>query len=118
MLWVYFNMINASNFPARHSSIFITLKLLAELGEYGQTRNLFVKLHDPDGNEIMSLSGPVTVPQPEGGKTPEVNAIFELKDIIFPKEGPYQFVVLVDKDYKGDLPLYVNKIELPTLKSG
>jgi hypothetical protein len=108
-----FRDLNAFNFPVRHSSMHLVIKLSAELGEYGDTRTLVVKLLDPDGKEIMSLTGPAAIPNSEGGKIPEVNAILELKDIIFPKPGPYQFVVLVDKDFKGDLPIYVNKLETP-----
>lgn len=108
-----FRDINAYSFPARHSSMYLVVKFGAELGEYGDTRTLTVKLRDPDGNEIMSLSGPLVIPESKGGIIPEVNAILELKDIIFSKPGPYQFVVLIDKDYKGDLPIYVNKIEAP-----
>ena len=88
-----FRDINAVNFPARHSSMHLVVKLGAELGEYGDTRTLTVKLLDPDGVEIMSLTGPVAIPKSESGKIPEVNAILELKDIIFPKPGPYQFLL-------------------------
>jgi Family of unknown function (DUF6941) len=112
-----FNSIHAPKFPARHSSIYLIMKLLPELGEYGQNRTLNVHLRDPDGKEIIHLSGPVQIPSPEGGKKPEVNTIFEFRDIIFPKEGHYQFVVLVDKDYKGDLSLYVEKIDILALKT-
>lgn len=108
-----FRDINAYSFPARHSSMHLVVKLGAELGEYGDTRTLTVKLRDPDGTEIMSLAGPAVIPNSEGGRIPEVNAILELKDVVFPKPGPYQFVVLIDKDYKGDLPVYVNKLEVP-----
>jgi hypothetical protein len=108
-----FRDVNAYNFPARHQSMHLVIKLGAELGEYGDTRTLTVKLRDPDGVEIMSITGPAAIPKSVSGRIPEVNAILELKDIIFPKPGPYQFVVLVDKDYKGDLPIYVNKLEVP-----
>lgn len=113
-----FREINALNFPARHPSMHLVVKLGAELGEYGETRNLIVKLLDVDGNEIMSLSGPANIPKGEGGRRPEVNAILELKDIVFPKPGPYQFIVLVDKDHKGELTIYANKIDTPNIVSG
>jgi len=108
-----FRDINANKFPARHASMHLVVKLGAELGEYGDTRALTVKLRDPDGVEIWSLTGTVAIPKSEGGRVPEVNAILEIKDIVFPKPGPYQFVVLIDKDYKGDLPIYINKLEAP-----
>ncbi len=113
-----FREINASSFPARHPSMHLVIILGAELGEYGQTRNLVVKLFDVDGNELMSLSGPVNIPTGEGGKKPEVNAILGIRDITFPKPGPYQFVVLVDKDYKGDLTVYANQIDVPEAGQG
>jgi hypothetical protein len=108
-----FNDIYSYNFPARHSAMHLVAKLGAELGEYGQTRNFTVKLLDEDGNQIMDISGQFQVPKGERGRKPEVNIILELKDVVFPKPGLYQFVILVDKDHKGELSLYVNQIEAP-----
>jgi hypothetical protein len=108
-----FNEIYAYNFPARHSAMHIVVKLMGELGEYDQKRNLIVKLLDPDGNQIVDLSVEVNIPSPKSGRKSEVNAIFGIGDIIFPKPGPYQFVALVDKDHKGELTIYVNKIDAP-----
>ena len=105
-----FNQINAATFPARHASMHLVVKLAAELGEYGQQRQLSVKLHDPDGKEIFGLSGPIDIPKPQGGMTPEVSAVLELKDLVFPRPGPYRFVVLVDKDYKGETSIHVNQL--------
>jgi len=113
-----FNEINATHFPARHPSMHLVVKLGAELGEYGETRGLTIKLVDVDGDQIMNLSGSADVPQSVGGRKPEVNAILELKDIVFPKPGPYQFIVLVDKDYKGDLTIYANEIEAQNIGKG
>lgn len=113
-----FNEINALEFPARHSSMNLVVKLGAELGEYGESRNLSVRFLDADGNTILNISGPINVPVGQGGRQPEVNAILEIKDIIFPKPGPYQFVVVVDKDRKGDLTIYANKIEAPDAGKG
>jgi hypothetical protein len=108
-----FRVINAITFPARHSSMHLVIKMVPDLGEYGATRDLFVKLLSPDGNELFRLSGEVEVPNSGGGLLPEVNVILDLKDITFPEPGPYNFVVLVDKDHKGSLPILVNKIDPP-----
>jgi len=107
-----FNEVRASQFPARYPSMHLVVKLAAELGEYGQKRDLTVNLHDPDGQPIVSVTGQVDVPKPVGGARPEVNAIFNIRDIVFQHPGPHQFIVLVDKDFKGDLP--INVVELPT----
>jgi len=108
-----FNDIHSFQFPTRHSAMHLVAKLVAELGEYGQTRDFTVKLLDEDANLIFDLSGQFQVPPGGQGRKPEVNLILELKDLIFPKEGMYQFVLLVDKDHKGELSLYVNKVEAP-----
>ena len=108
-----FNNINASKFPARHPSMHLIAKLGPELSEYGQKRTFTVILMDADGNHIMKLSGEFDVPKGESDKKPEVNIILDLKDIILPKPGRYQFVLLVDKDQKDELTLYVNKIDAP-----
>ncbi len=105
-----FNGISAGSFPARHASMHLIVKLAAELGEYGETRNLSVRLLDPGGGELLRMTSPIKVPKSGAGRMPEVNAILELTDIVFPKPGPYQFVVLVDKDYKGDLAIDVNEL--------
>lgn len=106
-----FNEIYTQAFPARHSSMHLVAKLSAEFGEYGQTRDFTVILLDADGNAVFDLSGQFQLPPVGWGRQPEVNLILELKDIVFPKEGVYQFVLLVDKDHKGELSLYVNKVE-------
>lgn len=106
-----FQELNSFEFPARHSSMHLVIKLIAELGEFGETQDLKVQLQDEDGKKIFNITGPIKIPDYNDGKKPEVNAILELKDIVFPKPGAYQFVVLVDKDYKGDLTIFANKIE-------
>lgn len=106
-----FNDIFAHSFPARHSSMHLVSILGAELGEYGQTRDFTVRLLDADGNPIFDLSGQFQVPRGGQGRKPKVNLILELKDIVFPNEGIFQFVLLVDKDQKDELSLYVNKLD-------
>jgi hypothetical protein len=108
-----FNDVFSPNFPARHSSMHLVAKLGAELGEYGQTRDFTVMLRDADGNRIFDLSGQFKVPEGGQGRKPEVNLILELKDIVFPKEGIYQFILLLEKEQKGELSLYLNKLDAP-----
>ncbi len=109
-----FSEINAPLFPARHPSLFLVASLGAELGEYGDKRELTIKLLDPDGREIVSLGQQIQIPKGGGGRKPTVNAVVNFRDTVFPRPGPYQFVVMVDRDHKGDLPLYVNEIKPPS----
>jgi hypothetical protein len=85
--------------------MFLVIKLRPEIGEYEEDRKLIVLLHDEDGGEMARITGNLHVPAPKGGQIPEINAVLELKDIVFPKPGHYRFVVLVDKDHKGNLPI-------------
>ena len=113
-----FNEINSSSFPCRHSSMHLVITLVPELGEYGVSRDLFVRLFTPDGNEIMNLSGQIDVPKRGPGRPPEVNVILELKDLIFPEPGPYQLVVLIDRDQKDELSIKLNKTISPAENKG
>ena len=106
-----FDRIYATNFPARHSSLHLIIKLVAELGEPGQTRDFTIKLLDPNGNQGFDLSGQIQIPLSEQDRMPEVNLVLELKDLIFPQPGPYDIVLLIDKDHKGRLTLTVNKMD-------
>lgn len=105
-----FDNISATSFPARHSSLSLIIKLVAELGEPGQTRDFSVKFLAPDGNQTFDLSGQIQIPLSEQGRMPEVNLVLELKDLIFPVPGPYDIVLLIDKDHKGRLTLTVNQL--------
>jgi hypothetical protein len=49
----------------------------------------------------------VKVPPSKSGLRPEINLIMNYRDIVFPKPGLYQFVLMADKDYKGDCSLEV-----------
>jgi hypothetical protein len=110
-----FNNINALSFPARHSSMHLIAKLSPEMSEYGQKRSFTILLMDADANHIVEVSGEFEVPKGQDGKKPEVNIMFELKDVVFVKPGRYVFVLLVDKDQKDEITLYVNQIEPPKL---
>ncbi|MCX6027399.1 MAG: hypothetical protein NTY23_14270 [Chloroflexi bacterium] len=87
-----FNEIRAAQFPARHPSIHLVVKLGAELGEYGKKRDLTVQLHAPDGQVILPLPGQVDVPSPAGGARPEINAIFNIRDVVFQRPARVEVV--------------------------
>lgn len=104
-----FRIIRASTFPATHPSMHLVIKFLADMGEYGETREMTVILTDQDGNELFRMNGPLDVPTPSEGThhRPEINAILELKMLTFQRAGMHQFIVLVDKDRKRALPIEV-----------
>lgn len=109
-----FRSIYATTFPAKHLSMVLVVKLVAELGEFGDERQLIIKLLDSDGNELMRYETPVIVPKPSGGRRPEINAIIQINEIIFPQPGIYEFSVVVDKDVKGSLPIELMQLKQKT----
>lgn len=108
-----FNDINAPTFPVRHPAMHLVVKLAAELGEFSQQRRVTVKLLDEDGVEMVNLGQDINLPIRAGARRPEFNFIMELRDLVFPRPGVYEFAVYVDKDFKRSLPIYVHEARPP-----
>ena len=104
-----FGNIYAARFPAKHLSLTLVAKLSPGFGEYGQ-RGISIDLIDEDAKKIFSLKGNLEVPPPIEGKKPELNLIFDIQEIIFPRAGRYTFNLFVDKDLKANLPIDVQQI--------
>ena len=103
-----FSTISASQFPARHPTMYLVIGLEASPAEYDSSRLLQVKLITEDGKtEIVDWSVPLKVGRASSGRRLQINHILQLNDVAFPEAGDYQFSVLVDSDEKGTLPLQV-----------
>ena len=89
----------------------LVFKLGANLGEFGEERQIIVKLLNADGKELLRIEQLARVPNPSGGQRPEIDVIIQINEIVFPEPGRYQFSVFVEKDEKGSLPIDVIKIE-------
>lgn len=111
-----FNDIFSYNFPTRSLSLHLVGKLGADPGEDNLLCNFTIQLLDENGHQIMDISGPIEIQKSDKGRKPEVNLILELKDIVFPRPGVYQFVLSIEKDLKCELNIYVNQIEAPNWK--
>lgn len=110
-----FNQINAHNFPARHQSLYVVIKLAPDFGEYAGSRSFTLRLLDSDGGEVFSLTGPILIPETHGGRQRETQLILQLRDLVFPAPGTYAFVVLIDNRQVGDeLPIELHRLELDT----
>ena len=106
-----FRNIYAPSFPAKHLSMTLVFKLGANLGEFGEERQIIVKLLNADGKDLLRIEQLARVPNPSGGQRPEIDVIIQINEIVFPEPGRYQFSVFVEKDEKGSLPIDVIKIE-------
>lgn len=107
-----FRKILATNFPARHPSMHLVIKLGAELGESREERDLTIKLFNEDRtDEKEIISTKFQFPTSPPGQSPEYNVVLGLKDIVFNNPGTYEFVILVDKSTLETLPIFVEKTE-------
>jgi hypothetical protein len=104
-----FNEITPPAYPYSHPSLFLIFKLRAELGEYGTNRTFTIKFMDADGVELLSIPQDLQIPTIVGGKRPEVNGVFGINGLHFPKPGMYNFVILVDRDPKGEVSIQANE---------
>lgn len=106
-----FRRIVAPQFPARHPQMYLIVGLSADVAEYGENRKLIIKLLDPDAQEMMSFSREFKVSKGVGWQRSEVNNIIQLRDLIFKKEGTYEFSILIDNDLKSRITIELVKRE-------
>ena len=62
-----FNQVSATNFPTVHPSMALVMRLEASPAEYGQTKQLEIRLMDEDGKALGSLSADLEIPPEESG---------------------------------------------------
>jgi hypothetical protein len=108
-----FNDIKATTFPIRHPMMHLVVKLGVELGEVPQDRTVVVRLLDEDQKEMLTLRQPFHIPPSRGARMPEMNFIFQLRDLVFQRPGTYDFALYVDEEFKRVLPIYVKQIAPP-----
>ena len=93
-----FNTIFASQFPTRHASMHLVVRLQPQLGEFGDTRQLRIELVDEDSTRLLEMSGEVQIPDAHGEQQPEFTTVIGLQGVAFPHPGVYEFRLFVDKD--------------------
>lgn len=105
-----FTDINASGFPARHPSMFLALKFSLGLGELKLEHTLSVRFEDADGQKIGELTMPLVFARNEQGDRLDHNQLIQLRDLVIPAPGRYQFSVLVDGVLLETVPLKANLV--------
>jgi hypothetical protein len=107
-----FHNIYATNFPAKHDSMSLIIKLGVDEENHAEKKLLTINLIDGKEHEIVKISKEFEIQNPSKSKKSEVNAIIELHDVIFQAPGRYQFKLLIDEEVKGILD--INLIKLNT----
>jgi hypothetical protein len=106
-----FNQIKATQFPARHHTMWLIAKVSLDIGERAITRPCSIRLIDEDHNTILDIEGELPFRQTEPGLPPEVNVILPLANVVFPSPGIYNFRLYVNEESKASIPLQVVQIE-------
>ena len=105
-----FSRINPPAFPYTHDTMYLVIRLVAELGEMVEKRRLRVILCDEDGNELANMEADFQVPHSEQGIRPEMSFILVLRNLELDKPGSYEFRLFIDEDQKETLPLVVSQV--------
>lgn len=109
-----FDQVNAPAFPARHPQLYIVARLISDIGEKtSQSRHFAIVLLNADSEEVGRMEGEFHFPEPVRGVRPETNIIAQIRDLVFPEPGAYEFVLLVDGYNIYQRPVTVNLIEQP-----
>jgi hypothetical protein len=114
-----FANINAHEFPARHPEMQLVLRLEASPAEAGMKKKLEVKVLDEDGRQVGGVSGDFNVPSPPSpGRRICIQTALRIVDAVFPKEGNYEFDVLINDDLKAEVPLSLTLVKKEGQENG
>ncbi len=104
-----FDRISASRFPAQHPHVALVLRFTASAKEAGG-HSVEIHLSDPEGKEVLRLSGEISVAPGSGGAGGRavVPQIINMERIVFPKPGRYAFDVSLDGEHKVSVPLFLH----------
>ena len=107
-----FNKIFCSSFPARHPSMHLVIKICLELGKSKGPYKLAVLLFDQDKDrKLILFENKFSFTDPDGGIMPEHTAVIGIRNLVFPEEGTYEFVLDVSGQQLGILPLEIRKLK-------
>jgi hypothetical protein len=101
-IWVH-------QFPAMHPRLHLVLRLKGRRTEVGQ-HPARIRLLDERGGEVLGTLGNVTFAEPPAGVTEiDAGAVLVL-DVVFPHPGSYRFVIAVDDNEVGSVPVTVSQL--------
>jgi len=90
---------------------YVILQLAFDDTEKGH-RIVFMRLHNPSGTEIATLSAEFDIPDTRSGYTAYVNILTPLHNIVFSELGSYEFRLFIGEDFQTS-----NKIEVEDFRA-
>lgn len=107
-----FEQIHAQQFPATHPQLHLVIRLEATPFEIGQ-HTLTLAFIDDDAHEVFAIRAGLAIPESQAGQNIIAPSIFTLNALAFPKAGMYEFVIMVDEQELGRVPLRVAQLPQP-----
>lgn len=102
-----FDVIFASNFPAKHHEMQLVIRFEADPSERKQQKDVQVRLINGSGDQILQLNGHMTIGGLQPGALLFFNHVLTLRDMVFPSAGDYQFDIYVEDRLQSSVPLKV-----------
>ena len=107
-----FDTINSNHFPATHPELRLVVSIEFTVAECETERELTVDFIDQDGNRVIRISQPFSVPRPKAAGSRIVhNAIMHLRGLPIPHPGTFEFRVLMNDNEIARIPVQANLIE-------
>jgi len=112
-----FNQIFAHKFPTMHSQFSLVVKVGLETGEEPKNRKLTLFLVGEDANiaRVKLLEETFNFPERIGGLDPEHSVIMNVRGMVFPVPGTYQFLLHIDDRFLSSLSLNLGTSPQPQL---
>jgi hypothetical protein len=102
-----FNNINATEFPCAHPQMVLVTRFDASRAEIGQTKQLEIRLIDPDGKTLGTLSATFEVPDGPVGQRVSMDNILPLVNTAFERAGDHSFAILINGETKDEVRLKI-----------
>jgi hypothetical protein len=102
-----FSNINTSSLPCVHPQMVLVMRFDASRAEIGQTKQLEIRLLDPDGKPLGAISGTFQVPDAPPGERVTMGNILPLVNTAFERAGDHSFVVMIGGETKAEVPLRI-----------
>jgi hypothetical protein len=105
-----FDVIFASQFPARNTNMSLVFKLDGTIAEKGK-HNLSVELRDEKSNKLAEFRQDLEFQPPPNvqGKV-SAQVIMRMQNLPFQTKGQYEFVIFVDDRFLGRVPLTIQQL--------
>lgn len=103
-----FHRLRGREFPLRHGRLSLVLRFAPETEDRGKMA-VEIRLLGPGDEQILRLDGQVEARPGREAAEVRIPQVLNLDGIVFPEEGTYRFLVAVDGEEIGAIPLEVEE---------